>query len=180
MNKYKNKKTIVNGIVFDSKLEARRYTELLLLQKTNKIKDLQLQPSFELIPSFKKNGRTFRKTTYKADFLYIDTETGQKIVEDTKRILDRTLQTKEETFWIYLQRFTNKRNKIKGGGKEMQKSKKKYSINIYNDNLKTAIIMIAKKKNTTTTKYIEDTLKEQVAKDKQLLTNEELLSMLNI
>lgn len=93
MNKYKNKKTIVNGIVFDSKLEARRYTELLLLQKANKIKDLQLQPSFELIPSFKKNGRTFRKTTYKADFLYIDTETGQKIVEDTKRILDRTLQT---------------------------------------------------------------------------------------
>lgn len=98
MNKYKNKKTIVNGIVFDSKLEARRYTELLLLQKANKTKELQLQPSFELIPSFKKNGRTFRKTTYKADFLYIDTETGQKIVKDTKRILDRTLQTKEETF----------------------------------------------------------------------------------
>ena len=40
--------------------------------------------------------------------------------------------------------------------------------------------MIAKKKNTTTTKYIEDTLKEKVATDKQLLTNEELLSMLNI
>ena len=64
--------------------------------------------------------------------------------------------------------------------KKMQKSKKKYSINIYNDNLKNAIIMIAKKKNTTTTKYIEDTLKEKVATDKQLLTNEELLSVLNI
>ena len=51
---------------------------------------------------------------------------------------------------------------------------------MYNDNLKDAIIMIGKKKNTTTTKYIEDTLKEKVATDKQLLTNEELLSMLNI
>lgn len=31
MNKYRNKKTIVNGIEFDSKLEGRRYSELLLL-----------------------------------------------------------------------------------------------------------------------------------------------------
>ena len=110
MNKYRNKKKIVNGIEFDSKLEGRRYSELLLLQKANKIKDLQLQPSFELIPSFKKNGKTFRKTTYKADFLYTDTETGKKVVEDTKRILDWIIQIEKETFWIYLQGFTNQRN----------------------------------------------------------------------
>lgn len=33
-NKYHNKKTIVDGIEFDSKLEAKRYTELKLLEKT--------------------------------------------------------------------------------------------------------------------------------------------------
>ena len=38
----------------------------------------------------------------------------------------------------------------------MQRLKKKYSINIYNEYLKKAIVMIAKKKNTTTTKYIEE------------------------
>ena len=51
----------------------------------------------------------------------------------------------------------------------MQRLKKKYSINIYNEYLKKAIVMIAKKKNTTTTKYIED---------KKILTNEEILSIL--
>lgn len=98
MNKYKNKKTIVNGIVFDSKLEAKRYSELILLQKANKIKDLQLQPTFELIPSFKKNGKTFRKTTYKADFQYIDNESGQTIVEDTKGFLTELYRLKKKMF----------------------------------------------------------------------------------
>ena len=60
----------------------------------------------------------------------------------------------------------------------MQRLKKKYSINIYNEYLKKAITMIAKKKNTTTTKYIEDALKEKVATDKKILTSEEILSML--
>ena len=31
--KYHNTKTFINGIKFDSKLEARRYTELKLLEK---------------------------------------------------------------------------------------------------------------------------------------------------
>ena len=53
-NKYKNKKTTINGIKFDSKLEAKRFTELKLLEKSGLIEDLKLQPSFELIPTFKK------------------------------------------------------------------------------------------------------------------------------
>ena len=47
MSKYRNIKTEVDGIVFDSKAEARRYAELRLLEKANEISDLRLQYPFE-------------------------------------------------------------------------------------------------------------------------------------
>lgn len=82
--KYHNTKTFINGIKFDSKLEAKRYTELKLLEKQGLIKDLTIQPSYELIPSFKKNNKTYRKTQYIADFSYYDIDLDKTIVEDTK------------------------------------------------------------------------------------------------
>ncbi len=68
--KYHNIKTIIDGIKFDSKLEAKRYLELKFLEKKGIIKDLVLKPSYELIPIFKKNNKTYRKTVYIADFGY--------------------------------------------------------------------------------------------------------------
>src|ERR1041384_273040 len=43
MNKYRNKKTELDGYVFDSKREANRWSELVLLQRGGQIKDLQRQ-----------------------------------------------------------------------------------------------------------------------------------------
>jgi len=83
-SKYHNIKTTINNITFDSKLESKRYQELKLMERVGLIKDLILQPSYELIPSFKKNSKTYRKSTYKADFSYFDIELGKSIVEDTK------------------------------------------------------------------------------------------------
>lgn len=96
--KYHNKKTIVQGITFDSKLEAKRFQELKLLERAREIEDLQLQPSFELQPSFKKNGKTFRAITYKGDFSYLDKRTGKKIVEDTKGFKTRDYILKNKLF----------------------------------------------------------------------------------
>ena len=70
MNKYRNKKVQVDMYVFDSIRESQRYKELKLLEKTGKISNLELQPRFLLQDSFKKNGRTFRKIEYIADFMY--------------------------------------------------------------------------------------------------------------
>lgn len=98
-SKYGNKKIIVEGIPFDSRKEARRYSELKLLERAGKIKDLELQKSFELIPAQyedtgevytrgekkgqPKRGKCIEKAvTYKADFVYI--ENGKTVVEDTK------------------------------------------------------------------------------------------------
>lgn len=83
-SKYHNKKVVIDGITFDSKLEATRYTKLKLLERNGLIKDLVLQPSYELIPSFKKGNKTYRKTSYIADFSYYDKELNKVIVEDTK------------------------------------------------------------------------------------------------
>lgn len=78
MNKYRNKKVIVDGISFDSKKEAARYKELRMLERAGIILNLQLQVPFELIP--KQDGE--RACTYKADFVY--EQNGKKVVEDTK------------------------------------------------------------------------------------------------
>ncbi|EEI83531.1 DUF1064 domain-containing protein [Anaerococcus tetradius] len=83
-NKYKNKKTIVDGIPFDSLKEARRYQELKLLVRGGVIKDLELQPVFELVPSQIYRGKTMRKVSYIADFMYKDIKRDVTVVEDVK------------------------------------------------------------------------------------------------
>ena len=97
-NKYKNKKVVVDGIEFDSKKEANRYKELKLLEKAGEIKDLELQKVFELIPSFKKNGKAYRKTTYKVDFSYFDTREGKYKVEDVKGFKTDVYKLKKKLF----------------------------------------------------------------------------------
>lgn len=62
--KYRNIKTKVGGLTFDSKKEAHRYLELKQLQKEGRISNLELQPLFKLIV----NEQLICK--YKADFRY--------------------------------------------------------------------------------------------------------------
>ena len=76
--KYRSKKTTLDGIQFDSKKEAQRYAELLLLQKGGIISDLKLQVKFEIIPKQKDE----RAAHYIADFVY--QENGKTVAEDTK------------------------------------------------------------------------------------------------
>ena len=96
--KYYNHKVEFDGIKFDSKLEAQRYKELKVLERARLIKDLQLQPRFELQPSFKKNGKTYRKIEYIADFSYFDIEKGKVIVEDTKGFKTEVYKLKRKMF----------------------------------------------------------------------------------
>ena len=85
-SKYKAKKTEIDGIVFDSKKEAKRYQELILLERAGVISDLQRQVKFVLIPVQRINGKVVeRECSYVADFVYLD-EAGKKVVEDTKGV----------------------------------------------------------------------------------------------
>lgn len=51
--KYHSRKTVVNGITFDSKLEADRYQQLLLLEKAGEICDLTLQMEFQIFHGYR-------------------------------------------------------------------------------------------------------------------------------
>lgn len=95
-NKYRNTKTIVDGIEFDSRKEAARYKELKLLEAAGEISNLERQVKFVLIPTQRepdfvgvrggiKKGKVIEKEcSYLADFVYI--RDGEVIVEDTKGI----------------------------------------------------------------------------------------------
>ena len=84
MNKYRNIKVKVNGIEFDSRLEANRYCQLKILERAKEIKDLRRQVEFVLQPSYRKNNKTIRAIKYVADFVYYDLREGKTIIEDTK------------------------------------------------------------------------------------------------
>ena len=101
-SKYNARKTVVDGITFDSKKEARRYADLKILEKAGEISHLQLQPKFRLLDGFKHNGETIRPINYFADFSYIDTE-GNEVVEDVK-----SKATKTPVYSIKKKLFLNK------------------------------------------------------------------------
>ena len=64
MNKYRNIKTVVDGITFDSKKEAARYGQLKLMEKAGEIAELELQPKFQMVVNGVKLG------SYIGDFQY--------------------------------------------------------------------------------------------------------------
>ena len=103
MNKYFNKKVVVDGIKFDSKKEAKRYTELKLLKKAGLIKELELQKIFEIQPKYTNNkGENIRAVTYKADFFYYDNKKECYIVEDTKGYRTDVYKLKKKLFeYVY-------------------------------------------------------------------------------
>lgn len=81
--KYGNHKVEVAGEKFDSKAEHKRFVYLEDLQRNGKIKDLQRQVPFELIPGqTRPSGGNERPVRYIADFVY--TQDGARIVEDVK------------------------------------------------------------------------------------------------
>ncbi len=71
-SKWRNKKTVVDGITFDSESEAEHYSELLLEQQAGTISGLELQKHYRL----DLNGYHI------ADFVY--QRNGETIVEDVK------------------------------------------------------------------------------------------------
>lgn len=109
VNKYRNCKTEVDGILFDSKREARYYLYLKQLEKDGKISDLRRQVPYELVPAvwrdevvhLKTKDKTVRRQvqrpiTYVADFVYVDASDGSTKVVDAKglRLKDYILKKK--------------------------------------------------------------------------------------
>jgi len=84
VSKYRNRKTLVDGIQFDSQKEADRYQELLWMQQARLIQDLELQPRYDLVVNTHKIG------FYRADFRYEVVATSILVVEDVKSPATKT------------------------------------------------------------------------------------------
>ena len=92
--KYHARKIVVDGMEFASQKEARRWSELKLMQKAGAISDLRRQVKFELIPAQREQDTVGsrggihrgalieREVSYWADFVYV--ENGKTVVEDVK------------------------------------------------------------------------------------------------
>lgn len=98
-NKYNNHKITVDGEIFDSEREYRRYLELQLLEKSGVIRDLHRQVTFDLIPEAREPDRygprgglhrgkvIERGVSYIADFTYyaaLPSGEEEFVVEDCK------------------------------------------------------------------------------------------------
>jgi hypothetical protein len=77
--KYNNKHVWVDGICFDSQLEATRYGQLKMLQRAGTIKGFARQLEFVLTEGNEQQ----RAIIYKADFIVFNLD-GSVTVEDTK------------------------------------------------------------------------------------------------
>ena len=84
-SKYRNVRVEVDGIMFDSKAEARRYNELKLMKQAGEIKGFGLQPSFLL----------GKKIRYRPDFIVCG-KNGKVWVEDVKGMETQAFKLKKK------------------------------------------------------------------------------------
>lgn len=95
--KYNSKKVEIDGHVFDSQIEARYYQQLKWLQEHNEILFFRLQPHYLLQEAFKKNGKTYRKIEYIADF-EVHHKDGSIEVIDVKGMETEAFKLKKKLF----------------------------------------------------------------------------------
>ena len=80
-NKYNNKKTIIDGIKFDSEMESHYYIYLKQLKEIGEVVDFVLQPTYLLQEGFNLNGKRIRPITYKADFKVIYKDGHEEVID---------------------------------------------------------------------------------------------------
>lgn len=78
--KYGNKPQTIDGLRFDSRMEANRYIQLRVLEKAGVISQLAYHTRYGLVVNNVKIG------IYEDDFSYFDQEMGRLVVEDVKGV----------------------------------------------------------------------------------------------
>ncbi|MQX89155.1 DUF1064 domain-containing protein [Sinorhizobium meliloti] len=89
-SKYRNKKTTVDGIKFDSKREAQIYSSLKQLERAGQVYEVELQKPYALTV----NGQLV--CTYKADFAFYDAIQKRNRVVDIKGVATRDFNIKRK------------------------------------------------------------------------------------
>ena len=93
-SKYRNKRTKVDGILFDSKLEADYYDDLKLQLRAGVIRGFCRQPEFMLVAGLGER----KPVTYKADFIVFNLDGTAEII-DVKGMETEVFKIKEKQFY---------------------------------------------------------------------------------
>lgn len=108
-SKYCNIKTVIDDIKFDSRAEAQRYCELKMLLMAKKIKNLVLQPKYELQDGFIHNGTKIKAINYIADFAYYEVSSCKDVVVDVKGVKTKEFNLK---YKMFLKKYPDKELRI--------------------------------------------------------------------
>lgn len=94
----RSKKTVIDGITFDSKAEAEYYEHLKTLEKNKKIYRLRCHPTFILQEAFERYGKKYKAIKYIADFAYWNDEEQTSVVVDVKGYAMEDAKLKRKLF----------------------------------------------------------------------------------
>lgn len=94
----RSKKTVIDGITFDSKTEAEYYEYLKRLEKDKKIYRLRCHPTFILQEAFEQDGKKYKAIKYIADFAYWNDEEQTSVVVDVKGYAMEDAKLKRKLF----------------------------------------------------------------------------------
>lgn len=96
-NKYGARRTMIDGILFDSKAEAAYYTKLKMREKAGEVSAVELQRSFALL------GPTgMLICTYRADFCFWDHKVDRFRVVDVKGVETAVFKLKRKMMKVLL------------------------------------------------------------------------------
>lgn len=98
-SKYRNQRTEVDGITFDSKAEAEYYIGLKLLMKSGVVEKFVLQPKFCIIDGYNHpaTGEKIKATYYVADF-HVWYKDGREEIVDVKGAKTEAYKLKKKLF----------------------------------------------------------------------------------
>lgn len=96
-SKYGAKRTLIDGVLFDSKAEATYYTVLKMREKAGEVSAVELQRPFSLLGP---KGELI--CTYKADFCFWDHKADRFRVVDVKGVETAVFKLKRKMMKILL------------------------------------------------------------------------------
>lgn len=96
-NKYGAKRTVIDGVLFDSKAEATYYTALKMREKAGEVSAVELQRPFSLLGP---KGELI--CTYKADFCFWDHKADRFRVVDVKGVETSVFKLKRKMMKVLL------------------------------------------------------------------------------
>ena len=94
----RSKKTVIDGITFDSKTEAEYYEYLKKLEEDKKIYRLRCHPVYVLQDAVERHGKKYKAIKYIADFEYWSDEEQINVVVDVKGYAMEDARLKRKLF----------------------------------------------------------------------------------